>query len=114
MRSVKVNTSDLLKVLQENYEIHANEFKQLRAKYLDALQDVLESALADISTNVMPVILMPEQPKSHVADYEQAIKMAKMSTEGVIELTEHEFSQLVMDNWDWKHKFEMTKTAYGV
>lgn len=115
MRTVRVHASQLLAQLKTNRTKHIDEFQDLKSKYLDAAAKKLRAALHDVQENgEFPKLNMPPCPEDHTMDYDRAIRMVEMSSEYTIELTQHEFSQLVMDEWDWRSTFELTKTAYGL
>lgn len=114
MKTVNVRKDKLLEALEENKQKHAFEFKRLREKYLETLKKRLEAAISEIETGDMPILEIPQKPISHVNDYMQAIRMVSMSVDTTIELDNTDFARYVMDDWDWRHQFEMTKTVYGV
>lgn len=53
------------------------------------------------------------QPRSHAADYERAIGMLEHSVLDNIEINEHTYRQLVLDQWTWLHEFQETTALYG-
>jgi hypothetical protein len=53
------------------------------------------------------------EPVDQTREYNKVIRMLEMSTEDVIELQEHEFSQYVLDDWGWKGQFLASNSAYS-
>lgn len=71
-----------------------------------------EQALLEIGDDKQPEDIIFPMPVDHTDDYERAREMYTMSIDDVIELTENEFDQLVLDNWGWKGEFLRTTSAY--
>jgi len=114
MREVTVESSALLASLKENRGQHEKEFRRLKHVYVDTVKGILTKALEELGVGDMPVLTIPEQPRSHLREYDQAIRMVEMSTDTKITLSNREFAEFVMDEWDWKQQFDLMKTAYGV
>lgn len=51
-------------------------------------------------------------PEDHTKDYDRAIQMVEWSIEDTIELDTRQFQQLVMDEWEWKERFDTQIAAY--
>ena len=45
-------------------------------------------------------------------NYTRAIRMLELSVEDVIEIEEHIFNQLVLDEWGWKQQFTAMSALY--
>jgi len=50
------------------------------------------------------------KPSNHLLDYDRTILMIENCQQNDIELTQTEYAQYVMDNWDWQQSF-MTSNA---
>ena len=121
MKTVKVDKDTLLKELKTNLQKHRIDLDKMAIEYRNDSLELLKQLVEDFRINIAPKDIVnirwpkfPPKPISHTEDYETAIKMVEMSIEVNIELSESEFVQLVMDQWGWKHEFEMTKTLYGL
>lgn len=55
---------------------------------------------------------VPDQPQTYENSYVRAIRMLELSAEDIIEVDELTFNQLVLDEWQWKHSFSASNTAY--
>lgn len=114
MNNVKVKKSDLLKKLVTNRATHAE-------LYEDALAGWRKKAIAYFSRNLkaaqsgkkFETASVLTTPTSHVSDYDQAIAMLRMSVDDIIELTDDQFSSLVLDNWGWKRNFLVSNSGYS-
>jgi hypothetical protein len=114
MNTVKVNVYNLLEKLESNLGKHKMEYDDMMLNYKLQSIAALQVSLNNFTTDIFEFAVTPRKPVEHIKDYQRAILMLQMSVEEIIELTEREFSELVMDEWQWKHEFEMTKTLYGL
>lgn len=115
MRSVKMNRLELLKIVKENAIKHV-------ADYDEAVEDfkvgVIKVAKANLKIANSGDILkfnfqrMPATPVNYADNYSRAIRMLELSVEDVIELEEHIFNQLVLDEWAWKQAFVAQSALY--
>lgn len=113
MKTVKVNKSDLLTALTKNRADHRAVFldalKSYRTRVIEELDKALEDARAGrrFLTN-----LMLQQPMDMTKEYDRAISMLNMSIEDVIELSDGEFRQFVLDDWSWRNQFIAANSVY--
>lgn len=109
MKTVRVNKTDLLEILCENRKKHKEQYKEsiksFRVKSADLLNKELQKIIAGKKFEVHFDL---QKPTSHEKDYDLVIKMVEMSVDDIIELEQHEFNQLVNDEWTWKSSFKMT------
>ncbi len=115
MKTVKVHKDALLKELELNRATHTALYEKAFAKFSTVATEALQAALLEAKTGRgiklhfdLPI------PEDHSKTYDRAIKMVQMSVELVLELTEPEFTTLVMDDWGWKQTFTASNTFYGV
>jgi len=114
MKDVTVNKNELLAALQNNRKQHADEYEKVMENFMETLTVKFEEGYDLLSKGKIPDLDMPSIPENHVDDYDRAIKMVEMEVADTFVLEEHDFKQLVMDEWKWQRVFEMTKRAYGV
>lgn len=116
MRSVKINKDELLKIVRENKEKHVAEFKESVEDYTKAALKIAEENLVLAQSGDLEKIAkirsLPQKPSSYEESYTRAIRMLELSVEDVIELEEHIFNQLVLDEWTWKQSFVATGSLY--
>ena len=113
MKIVNVNTEDLLERLEANLVEHLKEYMDgtkarlvnMREHFCEQLRLLAAETEIEAHYNFPPV-------ENHEQDYQMAIEMAKMSVDDVIELSQAEFQQYVMDEWHWQHDFKHTTRAY--
>lgn len=116
MNSVKIDRKQLLSIVSENQKKHV-------AEYLEAVEDYKTAALKLSQQNlklaksgdlekISKIRALPQRPTSYEDNYTRAIRMLELSVEEVIEVEEHIFNQLVLDEWGWKQQFTAMATSY--
>lgn len=115
MNSVKMNREELLKIVKENATKHVSEYAESVEDYKVGVVKVAKANLkmansGDISN--FNFQRMPAAPVSYTDNYNRAIRMLELSVEDVIEVEEHVFNQLVLDEWGWKQQFVAQSALY--
>ena len=114
MRQVTVSKGNLLLKLRANRDAHRSLFLKAQEGYRAAVIEELDRMLAEARTGkpIRRAINLAE-PQDHTEDYDRVIAMAEMEVGDIIELTDDEFAQYVLDQWDWRHLVLATNTAYA-
>ena len=115
MNSVKMNRKELLKIVKDNQKKHVVEFANSVEDYKVAVLKIATANLklaktADLAQFKFKAI--PSAPVSYEDNYTRAIRMLELSVEDVIEIEEHIFNQLVLDEWGWKQQFTAMSAMY--
>jgi len=114
MENIKVKKEELLTILKKNRENHRVIFLEaldgFRKKAIVEFEKQLEAAKAGKKFDVYINLTLPHD---QTKDYDRAIGMLSMSVEDVIELSEHEYQQYVMDDWSWKMNFLTGNSTYS-
>lgn len=115
MRTVKVKKDELYEIMKTNREAHWGVFMKAQEAYKAYLIKELEQRLDEAQKGMkIDHYIRLEAPVNHTEDYDRACAMVKMSVEDIIELSEQDFAQYVMDQWAWKHAFVENAGSYGV
>lgn len=137
-RTVEVKRDDLLETLKTNKEAHKKAYEQAVKDYKEVACAELEKAftkakrsldgnLKELKNRVLDderdtpeqIILLPQimvklpVPQDHSRSYEVAIQMARWEVNDTVELTQSQFQCFVLDDWDWKRKFESDNATYA-
>lgn len=116
MRSVKVEKSELMSILQENKKKHIKEYDEAVKDYkkaaLKVAKEHVDLAKSGDLDQIAKIKAMPQRPFSYEDSYNRAIRMMELSVDNVIELEEQIFNQLVLDEWSWKNAFVATGALY--
>lgn len=110
----KIEKKKLVDVLTKNRETHRDIFLDAQKGYRIRLIAEFEKRL-ELAKNNKPVdtYLHLTPPVDQTKDYDRAIKMCEMSTDEVVELGEEDFTQFVMDQWDWTRQWKNSNSAYS-
>jgi hypothetical protein len=113
MDTVKVKRNELLAVVEKNREQHRDLFEKACVGYRKEVIARLDGMLADAKAGkrIRQTVGLVE-PMDQTKDYDRVLAMLRMSTEDVIELSQSEFAQYVMDDWRWKDQFTATNSTY--
>lgn len=116
MRDVKMNKVELLEIVRANKEKHVREFKESVEDYTKAALKIaqanLELAVTGDLEQIAKIKSLPAKPTSYEDAYTRAVRMLELSVDEVIEIEEHIFNQLVLDEWSWKQNFTASATLY--
>lgn len=117
MKAIRINKSKLAASLKANRKKHANEVVQAKLDRHEAFKEQIEVWSQKVEDGNLQFDDIPELIKfplvpDNLDEYDYAIKVCEMSDDDVIELSEHEFQQYVMDNWAWKGDFLRTSAMY--
>jgi hypothetical protein len=106
----------LLAVLRANREKHVSDFKDAWAGFLVTVTEETTAFLLrvqDVPTKIDRWGLGWVKPESHEADYDRAIGMVSDNVNPTIELGDEEYSNYVLDEWQWKKQFAVTTEMYS-
>ena len=110
---VTVSVADLVAALTKNRAAHVERCEAATAAYWKALAAMLGTALARAQAHQDPEIKHLSEPESHAGDYDRVLGMLAMARQETLELTEQQYSQYVLDEWDWRGRFEAISSSYG-
>jgi hypothetical protein len=115
MSVITVKKDELLETLRKNRETHAGEYKEARAGYEKEFIAELKKhlALAESGKDFIMVVTL-SIPEDHTGDYDKVIRMLEWSVNDTVFVTEREFSQYVLDEWNWTHHTKAVNSAYVV
>jgi hypothetical protein len=115
MQRIKVEKAKLLGILKKNRKAHHDIFIEAQKGFRKVVIDELEKrlGLARDGKRIDQYLRLPE-PVDHTRDYDRVISMLEMDLNETVDLSETDYSQYVMDDWDWKRQFLGTNRAYSV
>lgn len=112
MRDVKLNKTELLGIVRANKEKHIKEYKEALQDFKLAVIKVCNENMELAEAGKVELKAMPPKPYSYEDSYTRAIRMLELSIDDVIEIDEHTFNQLVLDEWQWKQAFSTSNSTY--
>lgn len=113
MQSVKMDRKELLKIVKENATKHVADYDEAVADYKVAVVKLAVKLANTADLNEFRKIKsLPQSPTNYAENYTRAIRMLELSVEDTIEVEEHVFNQLVLDEWGWKQQFVAQSALY--
>jgi hypothetical protein len=114
MEKVTVNKKDLLETLKTNRAEHRKIFEEAIEGYRKTATRLLEEQVTKAKANKRFVTYIQlVQPIDQTKEYDRAIRMIEMSVDQTITLSERDFQQFVMDEWQWTSVFATNSVAYS-
>lgn len=113
MNKVNLKRLDLLDIVKKNREQHVQDFQEAVTDYEKAVVVVAKKNLARAKLpGKKTFVSFPPAPVSYEDNYKKAERMLELSTDEILEIEDHVFNQLVMDEWGWKQQFVGTSALY--
>ena len=111
---VTVKKDVLLKTLQANLETHKKDYEEALTGFKEAAKAKLEEHLELLNKDGKVVLQLGlTVPVEYSKEYNRVIKMLEMSTADEIIISESQFNQYVMDDWNWKGAFTANSAMYA-
>lgn len=116
MKNVKMNRLELLEIVKQNATKHLADYDEAVQDYKVLVAKLAKANLKLANTGDLKEIVkmkkIPSEPVAYADNYNRAIRMLELSVEDTIEVEEHIFNQLVLDEWGWKQSFVATSAMY--
>lgn len=113
MESVKVSKASLQEKVRKNREAHHAQWLKAFEGYQGACTRALEQNLAAVKAGSRERVYINEEPPAdHTRDYDCALAMLDMSVDTEVTISEEAFKQYVMDDWKWKHAWNVSNSKY--
>lgn len=112
--AMKFKKDELVTIVQKNRDAHRAIFEEALIGYKQKVIETLEATIEQAKRGeVRQIYVSFAKPDDHTRDYDRLLKMLDMTSEQDVELTEQQFGQYVLDDWDWKRQFITTNSAYS-
>ena len=96
----------LIDTLEKKLELHKKVYTECMIAFKKNYVNALKQMIKDSKKNKFSQYIEAEKPQNHTEDYENAIKMIKMSCRNEVELTDTEFKQYILNKWAWMSEFK--------
>lgn len=108
--TVKVKKTELLAKVKANRaiheEVHSEAVKGWEVSYKEKLKKELDKK------EYKEAMSFPSRPTNFLREYDGAIAQLEMSVDKEIELTQHEFQTLCLDNWQHDRMFVTSSRSF--
>jgi len=114
VKDIKVNKDKLITILKSNRDKHRQIFLEAVDGYRKRLLKELEDQVEQVKQgkHIDRIVHFPE-PQDQTKDYERVIGMLEMSNDTEIELSEANYAQYVMDDWQWSREWLHNQQRYS-
>lgn len=112
-RKVSIKKGPLLEKIKENRIDHEKIYKEAMAGYQRECVKFLIKKLADAQAGEVSMRCDLVRPFNNLKEYDRIISMLEWCEDELIELTQHEFSQYVLDQWEWQERFLTSNSVYS-
>ena len=115
MEKVKVNKTDLIKILKQNRDVHVKEFEEATCGYRMAVEMALKKKLKDVKAGKEFDLYFSDlsKPASYVKDYENVIGMLEITTEEAVSITMEEYLKYYKNEWAWSRSWSISNAPYA-
>lgn len=117
MQKVTVNKSALIEKIKENRAEHKDLYDKAVAIYKERFIREAEKFLTESLEHAKrgepfgQFVRLPV-PEEHTEDFDRALEMLEWSLDEEIALEEHEFANLVQNEWGWARSFMQNTASY--
>jgi hypothetical protein len=113
VNKITVKKSELLEALRENKDRHRKIFDEAQKNFRQRIIEELDQRLTDAQEGrkINLSFNFPE-PEDHTKDYDRVIRMVEMSQDDTLDITQPDFAQYVMDDWDWRRAWVANTLSY--
>jgi len=114
--TIKANIDELLNTIIFNRDNHRDTFEQALTNYHNKAIEEFEKRIERIKKNKdFSLYVNIPVPEDHTEDYDRVIKMLQMhkkAGEDFIEISEHQFSMYICDEWAWRKQWLTNTQSY--
>lgn len=112
MKSV-MKKKDLIEVIKSNRKAHRAQFEKAFEGYCVMLREQLEKMLKAVKARKpVSTYISLVAPRDQTVDYERILAMLDRTINETVELTEEEFQQYVLDQWEWTAAVTASNSFY--
>ena len=113
MNKVKIEKKKLLETLKFNRTQHEKIFNEAHSGYVEESIKLLKYEMKKAKKGEkFTTYIHITEPLNKIKDYDKIISMVDMHNEDIVELDSMQFSQYVLDDWDWKEQFTTSNSMY--
>jgi hypothetical protein len=114
MQKLSFEKAFLVQRISENRKTHEQVYQEAKVTYRAKAEEALEARLRLVkSDGKFDLAFDLAVPFNHLEDYDLVLLMLKQCQENTVELTQEEYSQYVLDNWNWRRHFLTSNSRYS-
>lgn len=114
MEKITVGKIRLMQTLLTNRDKHQAAYDEAVVAYrVRAIEEMERNLLAAQRGDEVVLYVRIPVPEIHTDDYNRAIDMLKWETSDTVSLSEHDFAELVQNEWGWARSFATNTVSYA-
>jgi hypothetical protein len=114
LKTVTIAKDALLMAVKDNYKEHCERYADAMVGFRkQAIKELTKMLTAAKSGKVIKEYIGLNAPREFKKEYERVLSMLTMSVHDEVEISDREFAQYVLDDWDWKEKFVGSTHVYN-
>lgn len=113
-RTINVSTVELIKKVKENKEKHVEEFKKAKEIFKVEATKRLEELKESVQNGALTIQLELTFPIDNSQNYDDIIKMFEWEENDIIQLTQDEFKEYVLDDNSFANLARTSNTYYSL
>ncbi len=118
--SLKYNKAVLISKIEMNRAQHFQDYREALLVYHAKLGEELvrkqhQLAMAPGNSGFPKPVSGNSKlatPEEHIEDYDRLLSMLSLTSQSEIELTEYQYREYVLDEWDWRRSFISNTLSY--
>jgi hypothetical protein len=113
MEKITVDKNELLAQVRANRDNHRQIFLEALEGYRQQGLRELEELVKDLRNGKTPqIVLSIDRPQDHTRDYDRVIAMLEMHKGDEFIVSETDFAQYALDDWNWKRQWALSNSGY--
>lgn len=111
---VTVKKEELLNTIKANRTKHQSDYEDAQRGFRERFEQKLIEKVNMLKQGGLPSLMIDlAVPVNHVKEYDRVVRMLEMCVADEVTITEGQFTQYVMDEWNWKGQFASTVQQYS-
>lgn len=111
-RIVKVKKADLISKIKENKKAHIEEYEKACISYKEEALKQLTNLINAVNDGGTKIKLDLISPVNNAENYDKIIQTFEWEVEDIVELTQDEFNEYVLDETDLSQMAKFSNSAY--
>lgn len=114
MMRTRMKTEKLVKQLKKNRTKHRKVVDEAWEGYREEAVSLLKTNMKKFKGGSRETLYVAlATPQDHTQDYDTMISMLESTEDDIIDLTQTEYENFVLDRWSWTHGWASTNSLYA-
>lgn len=112
---MEFKVDELIDIIRKNRENHIKEYEEAVVGYKLVAEKLLRTNIRNLKygEKVKDLQVYLAAPQNYTSVYDGVIRMLELTCTDIIKLDASQFSNFVMDEWDWTQNFKTVNSSYA-